>query len=135
MALASTNADTSSTTVNAKFDLAKEIDQWKHEFGASIVYASSKSVTNGKQTTSDRWEAHQQSDYKFTPGFFVFEALKHENDYVGSFVYQNTFTLGLGYQVFDSEATKLTSETVVASTIRTHHAAAEPEVIGASQRQ
>jgi hypothetical protein len=45
-------------------------------------------------------------------GSFVAEPIKHENDYVGSFVYQNTFTLGLGYQVFDSEATKLTFQGV-----------------------
>lgn len=107
VALASTNAGTSSKTVNAKFDIAYEAGLWKHALGASDIYGSSDSPTAGRQTTADRWEAHEQSDYKLNERAFAFEALKHESDKIGSFEYQNTATAGLGYKFFDSDARKL----------------------------
>lgn len=113
LALASTNSNSRSSTFNGKLDAAKQIENWKHALGASGVYASSEEVVQDtgaseKQTTSKRWEAHQQSDYTFSPKTFWFESLKHERDFVGSFVYQASLTTGLGYRIYDSEATKLT---------------------------
>src|SRR5690349_185744 len=65
LVLASGNTD--SKTGNVKFDLADKIDQWKHAFGASAIYANADD-----ETTGQRWEVHEQSDYNFSAKSFWF---------------------------------------------------------------
>ncbi len=107
VAFANTNASTTTNTMNAKFELANHLEHWKHAFGASGVYASNKDENDLKETTANRWEAHQQSDFEFSKRGFWFESLHHEVDEVGSFEYQSSATTGLGYKFADTETTRL----------------------------
>lgn len=107
VAFADSNSSTTTSTVNAKFELANQLEQWKHAFGASGVYASSKDENGLKATTANRWEGHQQSDFKFSERGFWFENLRHESDEIGSFEYQSTATTGLGYRLADLKYSKL----------------------------
>lgn len=101
IAAASGNSD--SKTGNLKFDLADTVDQWKHAFGGSAIYASADD-----ETTSQRWELHEQSDYNFSAKSFWFGAARYEDDRFSGFDYQATVSTGLGRHFIDNEQTKFT---------------------------
>lgn len=99
VALASGNSD--SKTGNLKFDLANTVDQWKHAFGGTAIYASADD-----ETTSQRWELHEQSDYNFSARSFWFGAARYEDDRFSGFDYQATLSTGVGRHFIDNEQTK-----------------------------
>ncbi len=101
--LARGNTDTD--TASAKFDVANEIDAWKHSVGASALYSTSADVTTG-----DRYEFHGQSDYKLSERSYALGALRYEHDKFSPYRYQAVGSLGFGYRLLDSEATKLATE-------------------------
>ena len=101
LALASGN--TSSKNGNVKLDLATTVEQWKHAFGGTAAYVA----TDG-ETTGQRWEVHQQSDYNFSAKSFWFGAGRYEDDRFSGFDYQATLSTGLGRHFIDNETTKFT---------------------------
>jgi putative salt-induced outer membrane protein len=92
-------------TLNAKLDMATEIDRWTHSLGFSALRA-----TSANQTTANRYELHGQSNFKLTDRSFVFGALRYENDKFSAFTYQATASAGYGYKFIDSAATKLVGQ-------------------------
>lgn len=115
-ALSTANTGAENTTVTAKFDLANEVGKWKHAFGASAIYTSSKAEASEAEpdptdkTSANRWEVHEQSDYKFNARAFWFGGARHENDEIGSFEYQSVLTTGLGYAFIDNDNTRLAAQ-------------------------
>ncbi len=115
-ALSTTSNGASSTTFAGKFDLASEVDKWKHAFGASTVYTSSKAEASAanpnpdSQTAANRWELHEQTDYKLVDHAFLFGGIRYENDKIGSYRYQAALAAGLGYKFIENDSTKLTAE-------------------------
>jgi len=101
LVLASGNTD--SKTGNFKLDLATTVDRWKHAFGAVGIYAASDD-----ETTGQRWEVHEQSDYNFNPKSFWFGAGRYEDDRFSGFEYQATVSTGLGRHFVDNDQTKFT---------------------------
>lgn len=101
LVLASGNTD--SKTGNVKFDLANTIGQWKHAFGASAIYANAD-----EETTGQRWEVHEQSDYNFSAKSFWFGSGRYEDDRFSGFDYQATLATGLGRHFIDNDTTKFT---------------------------
>ena len=101
LALASGN--TSSKNSNVKLDLATTVEQWKHAFGGTAAYVA----TDG-ETTGQRWEVHEQSDYNFSAKSFWFGAGRYEDDRFSGFDYQATLSTGLGRHFIDNETTKFT---------------------------
>jgi putative salt-induced outer membrane protein len=99
-AFASGNTD--NENVNAKLELANELEKWKHSFGLSGQYASDSSSTTGQ-----RWELYGQSDYKINARDFWFGAARYEDDRFSGFDYQATISTGLGRKFIDTERTKL----------------------------
>lgn len=110
VAFANGNAGAKTTTVNGRFDLALKLVSWEHAFGGAGVYASSRDENDVKSTTANRWEAHQQSDFRFSERGFWFESQRHEMDGVGSFEYQYAATTGLGYRLSDTERIKSSAQ-------------------------
>lgn len=107
LALSSSNAGTHSSSANAKLDFAYELPRWKHAFGGSGVYASSENAGDAEKTVTDnRWEAHEQSDFKFSDKNFWFGGAHYEEDHVGSFMYQGSLTTGVGYKIYNTDRTK-----------------------------
>ncbi len=112
-AQATANSGATTTTFAAKFDLAIEVEQWKHAFGASTIYTSARAEASASdpnpdtEASANRWEAHEQSDYKFSERSFWFGAVRHENDDIGSFERQSAVTTGLGHKFIDNDQTKL----------------------------
>lgn len=97
------NGNTDSKTGNVKLDLANTLEKWKHAFGGSAIYAA----TDG-ETTGQRWEVHEQSDYNFNARAFWFGAGRYEDDRFSGFEYQATASTGLGYRFIDNERTLFT---------------------------
>lgn len=102
LALASGN--TSSKNGNVKLDLATTVEQWKHAFGGTAAYVA----TDG-ETTGQRWEVHEQSDYNFSAQSFWFGAGRYEDDRFSGFNYQATLSTGVGRHFIDNDTTKLTA--------------------------
>lgn len=115
-ALSTANTGAQNTTYTAKLDLASEVEKWKHAFGGSTIYTSSKAEASATdpdpqdETSANRWELHEQSDYNFTPHTFWFGAVRYENDDIGSFERQTALTTGLGHKFVDNDRTKLTAQ-------------------------
>jgi putative salt-induced outer membrane protein len=115
-ALSTANSGAQNTTFTAKLDLASEIDKWKHAFGGSTIYTSSRAEASATdpdpqdETSAKRWELHEQSNYAFTPGTFWFGAVRHEADSIGSFEHQTVLSTGLGHSFIDNTQTKLVGQ-------------------------
>jgi putative salt-induced outer membrane protein len=115
-ALSTANSGAQTTTFSAKVDLATEVNKWKHAFGGSTIYTSSKAEATTtdtdpqNKTSAKRWELHEQSNYTFTPGTFWFGAVRHENDDIGSFEHQSVVSTGVGHKFIDNEQTKLVGQ-------------------------
>lgn len=115
-ALSNASTGASSTTFAAKFDVASEVDRWKHAFGGSYVYAKAQAEASAAtpdptdEATANRWELHEQSDYKLSERSFLFGGVRHENDEIGSYEYQSVLATGYGYKFMDTEATKLAGQ-------------------------
>lgn len=102
LVIASGNTDTK--TANVKFQLANEIDKWKHQFGGAALYASS----DPDGTTAQRWEVSEQTDYNYSPRDFWFGAARYEDDRFSGFEYQATLSAGYGRKFIDTDVTKFT---------------------------
>lgn len=94
--------NTETETLNAKVDMTKETEQWRHLAGFSILRS-----TNDGVTSADRWELRGESDYKLTERSYVFGALRYEEDEFTDYEYQGTASVGYGYKFIDTERTKL----------------------------
>lgn len=103
--LVSARGNTHTDSANAKFDIADELEKWKHAVGFSGVYAADE-----VGSTTQRWEVHQQSDYKYSPKTFAFESIRYEDDRFSGFAYQSTFALGIGHHFIATEKTKLDAQ-------------------------
>ena len=101
LVLARGNADT--TTANVKLDAADFVDAWKHTVHLAFLYGK-----NATFATAQRLEGAWQTDYNFGKKAFVFGSVNGENDHFDGFVYQVTFSTGLGYKFIDTDTTKLT---------------------------
>ena len=93
--------NTETETVNARLDMSRERDRWKHGAGFSMLR-----TTNDGLTASDRFELRGESNYKLTDRSYVFGALRYENDKFTDFSYQATASAGYGYKFIDTESTK-----------------------------
>lgn len=91
-----------STSVNAKLDVANQIDVWKHEVTLAAQYGKNASFATGQ-----RFEGRYQLDRKITDRLYAFGAIRGERDLFSGFDYQATLSAGIGYKFIDTEATKL----------------------------
>ena len=94
--------NTETETLNAKADLSKETQGWKHLLGVSVLR-----TTNDGVTSANRWELRGETQYKLSARSYVFGALRYEDDEFTDYSYQATATGGYGYRFIDSETTKL----------------------------
>ncbi len=93
--------NTTNDSFNAKLDVTREFETWKHQIGLSAVYQSDETGATGQ-----RWQARGQSDYNFHPKGFWFGSARYEEDRFSGFEYQSTYGTGLGWRFFDDPVTK-----------------------------
>lgn len=94
-----------SESFTAKFDIAREWEDWKQAFGTSAVYAADPAGATGQ-----RWDVRSQTDYKFHAKGFSFGSARYEEDRFSGFEYQSSLGMGLGWRFHDDPRTKLIAQ-------------------------
>ncbi len=89
-------------SANAALDMGLLEGLWKHALHLDGLYGKSADIVS-----AERYNAQWQSNYNFTSNLFVFGALRYEHDLFSGFDFQGTANAGIGYQIFNSNATKL----------------------------
>jgi putative salt-induced outer membrane protein len=97
--------NTVTETANAKFEIARETQNWKNLFAASGLYGRASEVESAQ-----RWDARYQLNNFIRSNTFWFISGRYEDDRYSGFAYQGTATGGLGRKWFDTELTKLTTQ-------------------------
>ena len=78
---------------------------WTHKFNFAAVYSS-----DADDTTAQRWEAQEQSNYALDTDDFVFGGLRYENDRFSGFDHQSTLSAGLGHLFFRTDVNQLSAQ-------------------------
>jgi putative salt-induced outer membrane protein len=97
--------NTNTETLNAKADMTKETEKWKHLVGFSMMRSTSE-----HELTGNRYEAHGQSNYALSEKSYALGSLRYESDEFSPYDYSAVASLGYGYKIFDTEETKLAIE-------------------------
>ena len=97
-----TRGNTDTKSLNARLDMTRDTEKWRHTAGFSVLRS-----TNDDVTSADRWELRGESDYRLTERSFLFGALRYEEDRFTDFDYKGTAAFGYGYKFIDRESTKL----------------------------
>jgi putative salt-induced outer membrane protein len=100
--LVSARGNSHTDTANAKFDVSRVSERWKHSLGLNGVYSADES-----ETISQRWDARVQSEYTFDERTFTFASARYEDDRFSGFEYQYTLAAGLGRRFIETDRTKL----------------------------
>jgi putative salt-induced outer membrane protein len=100
----SSSGNTDATSANTKFDLTHEGAKWRNNVYLGALYGE-----NAEFTTSERYEARYQADYKITDRASWFGAARGEQDRFSGFAYQATLSTGASYKFIDAPTTKLTA--------------------------
>jgi len=100
-----TGGNTDNSSANFLFHVAHNIGDWKVLFGTEGLYGSTKG-----ETTAQAWDAHAQANYNFTPRFYWFVGANYTDDRFSGFAYQRAVTSGAGWQIIQSDTTKLTAQ-------------------------
>lgn len=97
------NAD--SDAANAKLEVSRELDLWKHAAGLAALRTANDGVK-----TAERYEARWQSDRKLSERSFLFGSLRYEDDRFSGFDYQASASTGYGYRFIDTEETQFSGQ-------------------------
>jgi putative salt-induced outer membrane protein len=103
MVLTSGNSD--SSTMNGKFSLTNDTEQWLHVASLDLLRAESESVK-----TAEHYVLNAKSNYKLQDDQFLFVGLNHDVDKFSGFDYQTSITAGYGRKLYDTEQYKLSLE-------------------------
>jgi len=106
-----TSGNTNTTSLNAKFDIAYEVEKWKHIGHAETLQSKTRNDTTGQdEETAHKSLATYQADYKFTDLDYAFGLLSYEDDRFSGFEYQAKAVLGYGRKIIFNENTTLNLE-------------------------
>ncbi len=99
------NGNTDAKAANALIDIARLEQRWKHAFHLGGLYSESANIT-----AAERWDSLWQSNYDLTTDLYAFGALRYSHDLYSGFHYQASGTLGLGYQIIETDDVKLSAQ-------------------------
>jgi len=100
LVIASGNNETK--TGNAKVLVTHKDDRWTHEGTFMAVYAA-----DDVGSTAQRWQATEQSEYRFNPRNFWFGGGRYESDHFSGFTHQGTLSTGIGHVFTENDTTEL----------------------------
>jgi putative salt-induced outer membrane protein len=98
----SSSGNTDAQAVNANLDMTYTQDAWKHEAHLGGLYGENSGIVS-----AERWDARWQTNYTFTNTLYTFGALRYEHDMFDGFQFQASAAAGIGYKIFNTDATKL----------------------------
>ena len=103
LVMSSGNTDTD--TLNAKFALKHETEQWIQASGGQVLRAETDD-----EKTANRFDVGARIGYKLTDRSYLVGSLRYEDDEFSPFEYQATIGLGYGYKFIDTPRTQLVGE-------------------------
>jgi len=106
-----TSGNTNTSSLNAKFDIAYEVEKWKHTGHAETLQSDSRNETTGlDEKTADKSLVTYQADYKFSELDYALGLLSYEEDKFSGFEYQAKAVLGYGRKIIINEDMRLKLE-------------------------
>lgn len=99
-----TSGNSSASSVNARVDLAETQGPWKNVVYVGGQYGKANGLLN-----SERLEGKYELDHKISGRLFWFGSVDGIKDLFSGFNYQATLSTGLGYTIFDTAETKLST--------------------------
>jgi putative salt-induced outer membrane protein len=100
-----TGGNTDNSAGNFLLHGAHVMGDWKLLFGGDALYGSTKG-----ETTAQAWDAFLQANYNLTPRLYWYVGGRYDDDRFSGFAYQAALKSGLGYELIDTDATKLTAQ-------------------------
>lgn len=97
--------NTTTETANAKLEIVRELERWKHTFAAGGLYGKTSRIASAQ-----RWDARFQTQRSIGEHAFWFGALRWEDDRYSGFDYQGNVSSGFGRKWLDTDATKLSTQ-------------------------
>lgn len=85
------SGNTEETTFKGEVDLVQELAAWRHR-----ILLESRFTENEERTTTERYSAASQVDYKITEAAYVFARGRYEDDRFSGFDYQASAVGGYG---------------------------------------
>lgn len=119
LGLAVARGNSRSENLNAKLNFVNEDDQWKHKFDASALRAKGEVTDDFDgdgideerfEVNANRYELGASSAFKMNDRASWVGAARYENDDFSAYEHQETFSIGFGYELVDTEATELSTE-------------------------
>jgi putative salt-induced outer membrane protein len=98
----SASGNTEAKSANAALDMGYLDGPWNHKFHLGGLYGENSGVV-----AAERWDTLWQTNYSFTTDLFTFGALRYAHDMFSGFDYQASAATGVGYKLFNTDATKL----------------------------
>ena len=101
----STSGNTETTNMSGGFEVAYELEKWKHQFKAATIYASEDNTT-----TAEAHNAGWKSEWTMSDVNFLFGRLDWRKDRFSGYDKQFSQTLGYGHRLIDTEKHSLNGE-------------------------
>ena len=101
----STSGNTDTTTAKLGVEFIREMEKWRHRFGANALNAEDSGTT-----TAERYGMEWQSDYKLSDISWIFGSFRYESDKFSAYDNQQTLTTGYGRKLIDTEVSQLVGE-------------------------
>lgn len=98
------SGNTTASSLNAKLDLSETDGPWKNTVYVGGLYGKANGILNG-----ERLEGRYELDHKISGALYWFGSASGVKDLFSGFNYQATVTGGLGYTVFDTTDTTLST--------------------------
>lgn len=105
MGYLATSGNTENANLNAAFEIAYEVNAWKHSFNALAINAS-----ENEETTSEAYEWAAKSERSFSEQNYLFGQLHWRKDRFSSYESQFSQTVGYGRRLLNSDRHKLDAE-------------------------
>lgn len=122
LGITATTGNTKSKNINAKADVIREKNKWRHHIHLSALNASNQGAT-----TAERYYAKGDSRYSITKHNYLFGLVTYENNRFSGFHYNVTDTLGYGRRLVNNDSVRLDLEIGAGSR--------ELKIIGTGQTQ
>lgn len=90
-----TSGNTEETNINGRLGLLHEIEEWRNTGEFRSAYSETDDVT-----TSEKYQASLQSDYKFEGSQYLFLRGSYEDDRFSGYDFQSSLTTGYGNRLW-----------------------------------
>lgn len=102
-----TSGNSETESVNGKFGLYYESDQWRHQGRFEAMYSAEEKTSDTAEsrmvTSTEKYLVSAKSGYKFTETDYAFLTGSYEDDRFSGYDYQTSASAGYGRRLFETE--------------------------------